>query len=129
MTSYERQWYRFEFEGKKYALRPTQATRSPFNYLWPDASEPDGELALRLGACIIIGAWHPEGITSTTAQQRVQWNTLLCCGGRNRVALSSDDCAPERITMGGTRGVGYRAEPWRSRGDRSRVGPVSGSGA
>jgi hypothetical protein len=77
VTSYERQWYRFEFEGKNYALRPTHAAHSPFNYLWPDASEPDGELAHRLGAGIIIGAWHPEGVTSTAAQRRVQWNMLL----------------------------------------------------
>ncbi len=129
VTSYERQWYRFEFEGKHYALRPTQATHSPFNYLWPDASEPDGELARRLG-----GWHHHRGLASrrshqhhSTAARSVEHASGV--GGRNRVALSGDDCAPERITMGGTRGVRYWAEPWRSRGDCSRVGPASCSGA
>jgi hypothetical protein len=77
LTSYERQWYRFEWEGKNYALRPSEEALAPSNPLWPEAHTPEGEVARRLEGAYILSAWHPEGVTSNQSERGVLWNTLL----------------------------------------------------
>jgi len=76
LTSYERQWYRFEWEGRHYALRPNDDTIAPFNPLWPAPCAPGGDLAKRLSAGFILSAWHRQGVTSNQSQRHSQWNML-----------------------------------------------------
>ena len=76
VVSYERQWYRFEFGGKHYALRPAEGALAPTNAWWPQPVAIPDELEPLLKG-FIIGSWHPDGVTSNQSERDVLYRQLV----------------------------------------------------
>jgi hypothetical protein len=76
VVSYERQWYRFEFGGKHYALRPADSALAPTNAWWPQSVAVPDELAPLLTG-FIIGSWHPGGVTSNHSERDILRRQLV----------------------------------------------------
>ena len=68
VDSYATQWYRFQYMGRHFALRPQSDTFQPFNHLW-SAIGREEFAPVNISEAAIIGYCHPGGVPSLPSER------------------------------------------------------------
>ena len=68
VESYATQWYRFQYMGRHFAIRPKRIQDQPLNYLWSRVARQD-PAPVNIYDAIIIGYAHPNGQPSTAHER------------------------------------------------------------